>query len=477
MELLIRFTELSKEHVKNSLLVLIQHNCVQAFICEGGDVDESRVKTQYLVLFDNILHRPRFPKFMEIVLQELDKHCEKVLEGLLRDGRLTLKQMIDRASQGASQENDSAVVADAVRENLCKLLMARYVERCPAAEVTIVEEEIITKKRGAKSDQNFKAPETTIQRVIEAAVPGDAIRFSLTADTGCNSDEETKPADINVAENNEKEQLILWRVNFEEFLRYLRDKLLIENVRARMDDGAATVVRAMLEATRNVDKRVKIENSVPLELDQLFTEVIKTENGLQMTMDRVKAYLVQLGCSSQISFAYTIDLKHIIHLARNEEVESIVLKRYGRDAYRMFRHLSKEKQFCPTDKIAESTLVEKKEAPKLLNRLLKDNYLHMEKLNVSVVGSNKQTQLLMWRVNQPLLWEYVLDEMYHAALNLSLRMAFEQEKDEEILNVPKDKITASEPLQKKYKRLQNVCLLLGSSLLKLDDALMLFHDF
>lgn len=124
--------------------------------------------------------------------------CEKVLEGLLRDGRLTLKQMIDRASQGASQENgkcfiwltivcreycissffssricfkimnplkfvqlknhafslsDSAVVADAVRENLCKLLMARYVERCPAAEVTIVEEEIITKKRGAKSDQ------------------------------------------------------------------------------------------------------------------------------------------------------------------------------------------------------------------------------------------------------------------------------------------------------------------------------------
>ena len=37
----------------------------------------------------------------------------------------------------------------------------------------------------------------------------------------------------------------------------------------------------------------------------------------------------------------------------------------------------------------------------------------------------------MWKVNKPLLWEYVLDEMYHAALNLSLRMAFEQEKDQE----------------------------------------------
>lgn len=44
----------------------------------------------------------------------------------------------------------------------------------------------------------------------------------------------------------------------------------------------------------------------------------------------------------------------------------------------------------------------------------------------------KQTTILMWKVSKPLLWEHVLDEMYHAALNLSLRMAFEQEKDEEV---------------------------------------------
>ncbi|KAJ1391043.1 Winged helix-like DNA-binding domain superfamily [Sesbania bispinosa] len=160
----------------------------------------------------------------------------------------------------------------------------------------------------------------------------------------------------------------------------------------------------------------------------------------------------------------------------------------------MFRQLLKENQFCPTDKIAESTLVEKKEAPKLLYKLWKDNYLHMEK--VPVMGF-KQSQILMWKVNEPLIWEYVLDEMYHAALNLSLRMAFEQEKDEEdlwfpipggvlkesidlqliLLNVPKDKLKEPGPLQKKYKRLLNVWLLMGSSLMKLDDALMLFHDF
>ncbi|MCI08290.1 DNA-directed RNA polymerase III subunit RPC3-like, partial [Trifolium medium] len=62
-------------------------------------IDESKVKTQYLVLFDNILHRMRFPKFMEIVSEELGDKCAQIFEGLLRDGRLNLKLMVDRASQ------------------------------------------------------------------------------------------------------------------------------------------------------------------------------------------------------------------------------------------------------------------------------------------------------------------------------------------------------------------------------------------
>ncbi|XP_061369553.1 uncharacterized protein LOC133312391 [Gastrolobium bilobum] len=480
LELLIRFTELTKEQVKNSLLVLVQHNCSQAFVpgYEGGDGDGLKARTQYLALFDNILHRLRFPKFLEIVSRELDDECVELLDGLLRDGRLTLKQMVDRASQG----KENAVARDAVRESLCKLLKARYVERCPAPELvvsTLAKEETTTRKRGAKSAKKFEAPETLEQRVLEAVVPGQAIRFSLTADTGCNADRETNSDDspmISVGENVAIDEQTLWRANFEEFVRHLRNKALMENVRTQLDDGAATVLSAILEATRTVEKKVKIENSVPLSLDTIFTEVMKTENGRAMTLDRVKASLSQMHCPPRmfVDDSFSIDLKYIIELARNEEVESIVLKRYGRDAYRMFRLLSKDNCFCETDKIAESTLVEKKEAPKLLFKLWKDNYLHMEKL---LLTGTKQSKILMWKVNKPLLWEYVLDEMYHAALNLSLRMAFEQEKDEELLNVPKDKIKEPGPLQKKYKRLLNVWLLLGSSLMKLDDALMLFHDF
>ncbi|KAG4907909.1 hypothetical protein JHK84_056431 [Glycine max] len=550
LDQLVRYTDFTKDQVRNSLLVLVQHNCAQAFVSapqdDDDDADRLRVRTQYLVLFDNIIHRLRFPKFLDIVSRKLDEECVKLLVGLLRDGRLTLKQMVDRESQGKgkcfvmhsifgvgqgtctrsvvlfglSYRNENAVPTKVVRETLCKLLTARFVERCPAPEpvVSTSFKETTTKKRGAKSAKIFEAPETLEQRVVDAAVPGDVIRFSLTANMGSNVDRETNSDDvpmISVEEDVAKEEQILWRANFEEFIRHLRHKVLIENVRTQHDDGTATVLSAVLEATGSVEKKVKMDNSVPLSLDTIITEVMKTDTGRTMTIDRIRASLVQLGCSPSMILeeSYSIgkidtyfphDLKKIIEPARNEEVESIVLKRYGRDAYRMFRLLAKDCCFHDTDQIAASTLVEKKEASKLLYKLWKDNYLYMEK--VGATAGAKQITILMWKVNKPLLWEYVLDEMYHAALNLSLRMAFEQEKDEEfqlgglsspivslglilgnknvyrgwylvLLKVPKDKLREPGPLQKKYKRLLNVRLLMGSSLLKLDDALMLFHDF
>ncbi|KAK6262333.1 hypothetical protein QUC31_008149 [Theobroma cacao] len=264
------------------------------------------------------------------------------------------------------------------------------------------------------------------------------------------------------------EQVVLWRANFEEFIRRLRHKAFIENVRACLDDGAVIVVSAMLEATRTAEKKVKTENSVPLSLNSIYEEVIKSEEGRNITFDRVRASLVQLSCPpfvKAVNESYSIDFKKIIELAQNDEVESIVLKRYGRDAYRMFRLLSSTARLLETDKIADTAFVEKKDTTKILYKLWKDDYLHMEKLQLT---GARQSQFLLWKVNKNTLWEHVLDEMFHAALNLSLRVAHELEQEKELLNLPQDK---------RVNRLRKVRLLLESSQMKLDDAIMLFHDF
>ncbi|KAK7384809.1 hypothetical protein VNO78_30512 [Psophocarpus tetragonolobus] len=481
LDQLIHCTELSLEQVKHSLLVLIQHNCVQPFVSSpqhyDDDADKLRVRTQYLALFNNIIHRLRFPKFLETVSQMLDEECVELLNGLLRDGRLTLKQMAERANQG----KENAVATKVVRELLCKLLTAQFVERCPATEpvVSTSFRDTTTRKRGAKSAKVFEAPEALEQRVLEAAVPADAIRFSFTADMGLNVGREKNSDDsqMNIVEEDfAEEELILWRANFEEFICHLRHKVLIENVRTQHDDETATVLRALLEATRTSEKKVKMENSVPVSLNKITAEVMKTATGRALTIDRIRA---SLSCCSQrmnVDESCSIDLKKIVEQARDEEVESTVLKRYGKDAYRMFRLLSKDCCFLDTDKIAAHTLVETKKASKFLHKLWNDKYLHKETQTIVVAGG-RPSNIFLWKVNKPLLWECVLDEMFHAALNLSIRMASEQEKNEELLNVPKDKLKEAGPLQKEYKRLLNVWLLLGSSLMKLDDALLLFQDF
>ncbi|CAK9169502.1 unnamed protein product [Ilex paraguariensis] len=278
-----------------------------------------------------------------------------------------------------------------------------------------------------------------------------------------------------LASNGKKE--VLWRVNFEEFIKHLRDKACIANVRAQFDGGAAVVLSAILEATRGVETKVKAEKSVPLSVNTIFEEVMKSDEGRRTisTLESVRASLGQLGCQLpiiEIDETYSIDLKRIIEIAQDDEVESIVLKRYGREAYRIFRLLSEAGRLLETDKISDKTFVEKKETAKILYRLWKDDYLHMEKV---VTYGAKQLQFLLWKVNKQSLWKHVLDEMYHAALNLRLRIAYEQEKEKEILQIPREKLVGE--LGKRYKRLRKIRIVLESSLMKLDDALMLFHDF
>ncbi|KAG2590784.1 hypothetical protein PVAP13_5NG414480 [Panicum virgatum] len=66
---IVRRLGLSPGQVKNSLLVLIQHNCVQAFSTPRGS--GGKTVTVYLAIFDNVLHRLRFSKFLSVVRADI----------------------------------------------------------------------------------------------------------------------------------------------------------------------------------------------------------------------------------------------------------------------------------------------------------------------------------------------------------------------------------------------------------------------
>lgn len=97
----------------------------------------------------------------------------------------------------------------------------------------------------------------------------------------------------------------------------------------------------------------------------------------------------------------------------------------------------------------------------------------------------------LWRVNMRAVLHQVLDDMYHAASNLSQRLAHELEKEQEVLgllrqidtakavgtdiHVPNVNLTNTQ--QEHVKRISRITTVLEASLLKLDDAILLFHDF
>nr|POE67993.1 hypothetical protein CFP56_26895 [Quercus suber] len=139
--------------------------------------------------------------------------------------------------------------------------------------------------------------------------------------------------------------------------------------------------------------------SVPLSLDNIFEEVIKSEEGRVLTLVNVRTSLVQLGCSASArGTADSYILKKIIESAQNDEVESTT-ENLG---------LKCLIQFC-TEKL--------------------------------VLAPNRN--ILLWKVNKRPLWEHVLDEMFHAALNLSLRAAYEWDKEKEVIN-PLEAMTKEE---------------------------------
>lgn len=431
----------------------------------------------------------RFSKFLAIVGERLDEQCEELLHGLLQHGRLTLESIINRAISNNNEGNTD--VQDAHRANFVRLVNAHFVERCPVAQPGLepIQASASSRKRGVKS---FEETPTLEKRAVATAAPSESERFSVTVDAGKDIDARSSHQTPSVTSGGKKrkqealeidnesiaaicEKEILWRANFEEFVRCLRHKACVANVRSKMDIKAGTVLGAMLLATRGFEENVKVEKSVSLSMDTILQEVRGRSEGLEMTLEHVRSTLNQLGshsCVSGTDGLYSIDMKNIIEVSKHDEVELVVQKRYGQDAYRIFRLLAKKGGFLETDRISDISLIEKKDAVKILFQLLKDNFLVMERMQSPQLPNR---HFLLWKVIKGSLWEHVLDEMYHAALNLSQRIIYEMEQEQELLQMPRDLMT--EEQKKRFGRIRNIMLLMESSLLKLDDALMLFHDF
>lgn len=509
-----RFTEMTIPQLRNCLLVLVQHNCVQGFKLEveGRGLGPSKVITSYVAIVNNILHRMRLSKFLMIVGEDLGEEAEALIEGLLEHGRLSLEQLIQRAAARSSKEVSE--VEKPLKETFSTLVRSHFVERCPAPEPVLPPKPLAETKRGRSSmrARTELGVETEENRILVAAAPMEAERFllpsSVANSTEADSDIQTSATNGKAGQKRKRvalaldgktmatidEKEILWRVNYEEFVRRLRHQACVNQVRSRIDIGAGTILQAMLESTRNLESNAKQRISAPLSMDAITQAVRTTPEGRTMTMERIRMAL-HMMCSESLGFLsragdmgsqYVINLYQIIQAARRSELEGIVLQRYGKESCRIFRLLAMKGQL-EQKQISDIALIALKETRELLYRLLKEEYLQLQEVAKAPDHAPSKT-IYLWRVNYSAVVEHVLEDMFRAASNIGQRLAHELQQEQEVLDVLKQyhhskssgggsHVTLTQSQHEQVKRIRHVATVLETSLLKLDDAIMLFSEF
>jgi len=139
---LLRALQLPKSQVRNSLLVLIQHNLVK---CTEKVVSVAAAKKRashvtftpiplYEASLDDIFVRPCFPRLLQMARSRFGADEAMLLQQLMACGRLTSEQLIERAcaahAAAQSLEADSPALTDRRRElhaALAQIREARYI--------------------------------------------------------------------------------------------------------------------------------------------------------------------------------------------------------------------------------------------------------------------------------------------------------------------------------------------------------------
>ncbi|CAM6025857.1 unnamed protein product [Sphagnum balticum] len=449
-----RYTEMSMTQIYNSLLVLVQHSCVQAFKVEHGA--PPRELTLYIALTDNILHRMHFPKFLVLVKGDVDDQAEALVEGLLEHGRLTLEQLIQRA---AASEGEVATV---VKDCFQRLLANHYIEQCPVPEPSLCPN--IAVEPAKKMAHGAEVTISEEQRIMSAAAPTDAERFqapvSLISMGGTHTEMgDPNPVGQKVSEASYRkrealqidaktaaavamdEKEVLWRVNYEEFVRRLRHQLGQGMTVERLQVGLQQLVSDSAGYVSRIGEQGGLAEGSQY--------VVRIHILSVLLITKLNSFIASLSP----------DLHKIIELLQQNEVEGIVLQRYGQECCRIFRLLGLNGQL-EQKQIGERAMVPK-DVRELLYRLLKDHYVQVQEV-AKTAERVASKSIHLWCVDNQAVLHQVLDDIYLAASNLSQQLAHELEKEQQ---------------QEQVKPIQSIMTVLEASLLKLDNAMLLFHDF
>ncbi|DBB01687.1 TPA: hypothetical protein ACH3X1_000319 [Trebouxia sp. C0004] len=404
---LVRSTGFKPSQLHSALLVLIQHNFVNCYL-QTEEANPRRPpisQTLYEADLPAILQNLRKPSLLvhirdessgpAVAGEEADQSLsagevnEALMKMLLEQGRLNLDQVIAAAAQNLEQPVEEA--RELLQRHFLGLVQKRYIERAPgchepppvpfqhrkgnrksapkpgtAEEARHQAQQAKALARAEYEKERFKLPGRLMQAAREDGAgpepPKKKRRMGGSTATGP------------VKEEDDKEKVVLWRVNRDEFNKRLRHAACIDMVQQKNGPDAAAILRAMLHATQSYETESQAPQSKSVSQDEVISFVRELEaiDPDYHPPDTVADVLRELSDDALQPVSYTgegpggstycVNMAAIIRHKRLLETDAVIRQRFGVHGLRLFRLLYLHRQL-EQKQIAEQAMLPPKVIP------------------------------------------------------------------------------------------------------------------
>ncbi|KAG9290214.1 hypothetical protein G9A89_022190 [Geosiphon pyriformis] len=439
-----RLSQLDVRKIKESLLILIQHNL--AYWAEIPENNRSVV--YYHIEIKEVLARDRFGIYLRHC-DELTGHAYQILLFLLLNGKVTLKSLIEEL-EGIGK---SDIIPD------IKLCFTSLVDHSYLIPVQISDTQSALDKRNVAEaiklrEQAIVLPTKKELAEIRARIDQDkrASDEAVTQSLKRKADD-PRPLDPNKAQKTQEilDEDIYFRVNYERFNILERNAQIVSFAEERFNKSAAHVMRMILQNANEWKSNYGKPESVPLS----FTTIVKMispssgiANEIVIKKERedpthyqvLKHYLDILAENDakflrkkddQMGGIYLVLYQDICDKMKQTKVESILQEKYGRHSVRIFRILL-TKGKLDEHNIARFALLSYLETRKLLNDLFLADYIQLQEIPKGTERTPSRT-IFLWYVDLDNTYKKVLADLYRSLANLYDRRLYECGKRQKLI--------------------------------------------
>ncbi|KAL1923241.1 uncharacterized protein VTP21DRAFT_9617 [Calcarisporiella thermophila] len=499
------FTKLPRKEVRESLVILMQHNLVYyAEVQEGPNL-----VTYYEADPIQILLRLRFPAILYYTREWFGAEGYTIVQYLMRNGKMTLNEIKSELQNQKGGTTKRRQPKDA-HKNTIKVFTTMVLERYLIA---VQHEDMVAKK-----DREMEQERKDLEKV--SAMPTAAELKSLKQMRDARAEAEynnnaivgmkRKLDGVNggpnkkrnqTATEEEVEENIYFRINYEKFNARFRSQEVIGYAEERINRSAAAILSSILKQDEAKLKSIREERSssvtpsqislnIPPELDaQLAEDIVLDQTKQPSKQDLVNEY-VELLMTDRAKFLrkddagrYYVNFTNIGTHMKRRILETVVQEKFGATGCRLLRILL-EKGKLEEKHLAKIGLLHINTARTQLNAMAKAGLVELQEVPKAPDRAPSRN-FYLWDCNLDKCYGALLADLYKTLGNLRQRRREEMTAHRRLLDKSHRtemegeefgiRLSATE--EQELAELGRIMERLEASEMRVDKMVMVLRDF